>query len=107
MAERDRAAALAANVAETPTSPELSVEGEPGSYDDESDGEADRGIREGDEASVQLARTLHRCAAISAGFDDDGSTSGDDDATAERLANALACDAPAATPARYAARWLR
>jgi hypothetical protein len=43
---------LSANVAETPASLKFSVEGEPGSYDDESDGEADRGVREGDEASV-------------------------------------------------------
>jgi len=44
--------ALSANVAETPASPKISVEGDRGMHDDKSDGEIDRGVREGDAAPV-------------------------------------------------------
>jgi NAD(P)-dependent dehydrogenase (short-subunit alcohol dehydrogenase family) len=48
--------ALSANVAETPASPKISVEGGRGMHDDKSDGEADRGLVEGAEAPVDDGR---------------------------------------------------
>ena len=65
----ERGHALSANVAETPASPKISVEGDRGMHDDKSDGEADRGLVEGAEAPVHdgredqdPARGRHRCA---------------------------------------------
>ena len=44
--------ALSANVAETPASPKISVEGDRGMNDDKSDGETDRGVVEGNTAAI-------------------------------------------------------
>ncbi|MDB4962527.1 MAG: hypothetical protein JWP01_2526 [Myxococcales bacterium] len=48
--------ALSANVAETPASPKISVEGGRGMHDDKSDGEADRGLVEGAQAPIHDGR---------------------------------------------------
>ncbi len=52
MADRDLAYPLSANVAETPTTRKISVEGDQGMRDNDRDGKDDRGLREGAPAPV-------------------------------------------------------